>query len=152
MRVFKIIVVVLLLFFVVIQFIPTERNQNDTIPITDLTNLYDVPKQVGIIFKTSCYDCHSNNTSYPWYDKIQPTSWFLEDHIKEGKAELNFNEFGNYSTRKQKSKLRAMTSQIEDGEMPLPSYTWIHWDAKLSENEKTVVLGWIEKLNDSLER
>jgi len=150
MKVLKIIAIILLLAFVGIQFIPTTRNHIDIVPSTDLMEVYDVPEKVDMIFKTSCYDCHSNNTAYPWYDKIQPVSWIMQGHIKEGKSELNFNEFGSYSERRQKSKFKSILSQVKDGEMPLASYTLMHREAKLSENEKKVLEDWIKKMLESL--
>ncbi len=150
MKVLKIIAIILLLTFVGIQFISTTRNQSDIVPSTDLMATYNVPEQVEVIFKTSCYDCHSNNTIYPWYNKIQPVSWIMEGHIKEAKAEVNFNEFGSYSERRQKSKFKSILSQVKDGEMPLASYTWIHREAKLSEKEKKALEDWINKMLKSL--
>ncbi len=150
MKVLKIILLVVLLVFVGIQFIPTNRNQSDIVPSTDLMEVYNVPENVEVIFKTSCYDCHSNNTAYPWYNKIQPVSWIMQGHIKEGKAELNFNEFGSYSERRQKSKFKSILSQVKDGEMPLASYTLMHREAKLSENEKKTLEDWINKMLESL--
>jgi len=150
MKVLKIILLVVLLAFAGIQFIPTNRNQSDIVPPTDLMEVYDVPEQVKVIFKTSCYDCHSNNTVYPWYNKIQPVSWIMQGHIKEGKSELNFNEFGSYSERRQKSKFKSILSQVKDGEMPLSSYTLMHREAKLSENEKKALEVWINKMLESL--
>ena len=140
----------MLLVLVGIQFIPTTRNQSDIVPPTDLMEIYSVPVKVEVIFKTSCYDCHSNNTAYPWYNKIRPASWIMQGHIKEGKAELNFSEFGSYSERKKKSKFKSILSQVKDGEMPLASYTWIHRDAKLSENEKKDIEDWINKMLEDL--
>ncbi|WP_435623427.1 heme-binding domain-containing protein [Flagellimonas sp.] len=146
----KIIVLVLLLGFVGIQFFPTSQNQSNTIPKTDFMLVNDVPKQVERIITTSCYDCHSNNTDYPWYNKVQPVAWFLEDHVTHGKEELNFNEWADYSNRRKNSKLKSIISQIENGEMPLWSYTLIHREAKLSEDERNTVLDWVSKLKDSL--
>lgn len=140
----------MLLVFVGIQFIPTTRNQSDIVPPTDLMEVYNVPEKVEVIFKTSCYDCHSDNTMYPWYNKLQPVSWIMEGHIKKGKAELNFNEFGSYSERRQKSKFKSILSQVKDGDMPLTSYTWMHREAKLSENEKKALEDWINKMLESL--
>ena len=141
---------VLLVGFVGIQFFFTSRNQSDTIPKTDFMLVNDVPKQVENIIKTSCYDCHSNNTDYPWYNKVQPVAWFLEDHVTHGKEELNFNEWADYSNRRKNSKLKSIISQIENGEMPLWSYTLIHREAKLSEDKRKTVLDWVSKLKDSL--
>lgn len=140
----------LLVGLVGIQFFPTSLNQSDTIPTTDFMAVYNVKKEVERIITTSCYDCHSNNTEYPWYNKVQPVAWFLEDHVAHGKEELNFNEWDSYSSRRKNSKLKSIISQIEDDEMPLASYTLIHRDAKLSDTEKEIVLDWVSKLKDSL--
>ncbi|MDF4203937.1 heme-binding domain-containing protein [Maribacter sp. SA7] len=150
MKVFKAIAWIALISFVVIQFFPTDRNESYTTPTTDFMLVNKVPSKIENQLKVSCYDCHSNNTVYPWYSKVQPAAWFLEDHIKEGKEELNFNEWSDYSDRRKKSKLRSIIKQIESGEMPMDSYTLIHKDAILSENDKKVVIAFITKLKDSL--
>jgi len=149
-KILKIIALVLLVVFVGIQFIPTSRNQSDIVLETDFMLVNDVPERVSKKLQVSCYDCHSNNTTYPWYNKVQPVAWFLEDHIKEGKSELNFSEWDNYSNRRKKSKLKSIISQIKDDEMPLSSYTLIHGDAKLSKSEKELIIKWIDNLRDSL--
>lgn len=136
----------LLIVFVGIQFIPTTRNQSNEVLETDFFKTFDAPNNVKDLLKNSCYDCHSNNTNYPWYNKIQPVSWLLENHIKEGKKELNFSEFGGYSKRRQKSKLKSIKSQIEKNEMPLSSYTFIHGVAILSEKDKELIYNWLDKL------
>ncbi|MBJ7882604.1 heme-binding domain-containing protein [Gelidibacter salicanalis] len=150
MKIIKIIALVLLVAFVGIQFIPTTRNQSDTVPSTDFMLVNNVPETIQKKLQISCYDCHSNNTQYPWYNKIQPAAWILEDHIKEGKAELNFNEWDSLSSRRKSSKLRSIIKQIESGEMPLDSYTLIHTDAKFSETEAEEVINFITQLKDSL--
>lgn len=141
---------ILLVALVGIQFVPTDRNQSDLIPKTDFMVVNEVPKNIANIIKTSCYDCHSNNTDYPWYNKVQPVAWYLEDHVEHGKEELNFNEWDFYSSRRKNSKLKSVLRQIEDDEMPLTSYTLIHRDARLSDTEKKTVLDWVSKLKDSL--
>lgn len=138
--------------FVGIQFIPTTRNQSVLILQADFNNTFEVPYNIQNILKKSCYDCHSNNTNYPWYHKIQPASWLLENHIKEGKKELNFSEFGASSKRRQKSKLKSIINQIKDDEMPLYSYTLIHSDAKLSEGNKKDLIDWLSKQKDSIQK
>lgn len=146
MKVLKILGIILLVVFVGVQFIPTNRNQTEEIPPTDLMLVKKVPREVESILMVSCYDCHSNNTQYPWYQRVQPVSWYLDGHIEEGKEELNFSEFGSYSDRMQKSKLRSIISQVEDGEMPLPSYTLLHSEAKLTAEEKDILEKWIEEM------
>jgi hypothetical protein len=150
MKTIKIIALVFLVVLVGIQFVPTNRNQSEVVPKSDFMLVNNVPKDVQDKLKVSCYDCHSNNTAYPWYNKIQPAAWFLEDHIKEGKDELNFNEWGELSERRKNSKLRSIISQIEDDEMPLDSYTFIHWDAKFSELEKKEIIKYMTQLKNSL--
>ena len=136
--------------FVGIQFVPTERNQSAIEPKTDFMLVNNVPNKIEKKIKTSCYDCHSNNTKYPWYNKIQPAAWFLEDHIKEGKAELNFNEWDSLSNRRKASKLRSIIKQLENSKMPLDSYTFIHKDAVFSDDEKEEVIGFMQKLKGSI--
>ena len=150
MKAVKIIAIVLLVAFVVIQFIPVDRNQSDSVPKTDFMLVNDVPNDIKNKLQVSCYDCHSNNTIYPWYNKVQPVAWFLEDHIKEGKAELNFNEWDDYSNRRKNSKLKSIINQIENGEMPLWSYTLIHKNALLSTGEKELIIGYMKQIKDSL--
>jgi len=99
---------VLLIVLVAMQFIRPPRNRNGQVMPADLTQHFKVPASVESIIKTSCYDCHSNNTEYPWYANIQPMGWLLANHIKNGKAELNFNDFGSYSKRRQLNKLKAI--------------------------------------------
>ena len=132
MKIVKIIALILLVGFVGIQFVPTDLNQSDTVPKTDFLLVNNTQENISALLQESCYDCHSNNTEYPWYNKVQPAAWYLEDHIQEGKDELNFNEWAEYSDRRKNSKLRSIISQIEEDKMPLDSYTLIHKDAILS--------------------
>ncbi len=146
MSLFKKALPFLLIAFVGIQFIPTTRNQSNEVLETDFFKTFDAPNNIQQLIKNSCYDCHSSNTNYPWYNKIQPVSWLLEYHVKKGKKDLNFSEFGGYSKRRQKSKLKSIKSQIEKNEMPLSSYTFIHRDVKLSKNDKVLIYNWLNKL------
>ncbi|GAB3721417.1 heme-binding domain-containing protein [Flavobacterium koreense] len=150
-KIIKKILFIGLIIFLLIQLYQPARNISFEQDITgNFTKVYNVPKNVEIILRTSCYDCHSNNTYYPWYSYIQPARFFMERHIKEGKEELNFNEFGNYSKRRQNSKLKAISKEIESNEMPLSSYTLIHKNAILTASQKKKVLDWINKIEDSI--
>lgn len=140
----------MLVAFIGIQFIPTDLNQSNVVPDTDFLLVNNVPKTIEKKLQVSCYDCHSGNTHYPWYSKIQPTAWFMEDHIKEGKEELDFNEWGDYSDRRKNSKLKSIINQIKDGEMPLESYTYIHSDAVFSADEKKEMIQFMEQLKNNL--
>ncbi len=146
----KKIALALLLVFIAIQFIQPARNTNGQVVHTDMIIQLSVPANVERILKTACYDCHSNNTRYPWYANIQPMGWLLAEHIREGKAELNFNEFGNYLLRRKMSKLKAIENSIKDASMPLSSYTWMHQGAKLSKSDKAFIIEWTTRTRDSL--
>ena len=116
----------------------------------DITAAHIVPDSVETVLKTSCYDCHSNNTYYPWYSNLQPVNWWLNDHIEEGKSELNFSEFAQYRIGRQYRKLEEISKQIEEDEMPLKSYTIIHRNTILSEAQKKTVTNWTNLLRDSI--
>jgi len=141
---------IIILVFVAIQFMPKNYNLSDVVSENDISKNFDVPPEVQQLFKTSCYDCHSNNTEYPWYNKIQPLSYFMEGHITEGKEELNFSEIGSYSKRRLKGKLKSIISQLDEDEMPMFSYTIIHRDAVLSEEEKEQIKSWATSELDKL--
>lgn len=140
----------LLIAIIAIEFIQPARNKSGQVLPTDISKIYDVPENVQAILKRSCYDCHSNNTVYPWYSNIQPAGWWLASHIKRGKEELNFSEFGSYSNRKQRSKLFSISKSVEDGTMPFRSYTLIHTNSKLFKDDKAVIINWASKTKDSL--
>jgi len=150
LKIFKYIAWLALIAFVVIQFFPADYNSTETVAKTDFMLVNKVPATVEKSLQASCYDCHSNNTQYPWYNKIQPVAWFLEDHIREGKSELNFNEWDSLSRRRKASKLRSIIKQIESNEMPLESYTRIHRNAILSEYNKKAIIEYMKVLKDSL--
>jgi Haem-binding domain len=147
---FKRFLLLLLLAFIVIQFFRPAKNKSEGISANDITVKYAVPDDVKAILKTSCYDCHSNNTNYPWYNNIQPVAWWLDDHVKEGKKELNFSEFGSYRIGRQYRKLEEINKEVKDNEMPLESYTLIHGDAKLNQQQKLAVANWVTALRDSI--
>lgn len=141
-KLIKITIIVVAVAFVVAQFIrPNFSNPQVNIGET-LTAGTDVPADVQQILTQSCYDCHSNQTSYPWYSKVTPFNWFLADHVEEGRAELNFSTWNTYTREKKIHKLEEICEQIEQASMPLPSYLWIHWDAVLSESESKAICDW----------
>jgi len=140
----KKILLAILIVFIVIQFIQPARNKNGQVIATDISKMVSLPQDVQAILKTACYDCHSNNTKYPWYFNIQPAAWWLDNHIREGKEELNFSEFGTYSLARQYHKLEEVKKQVDENEMPLGSYTIIHTDAKLTDAENKTLTNWTE--------
>ncbi len=132
----------LLVAFIVIQFFHPAKNQSTQILASDITHVAPMSDSVLDILKVTCFDCHSNNTRYPWYNNIQPVAWWLNNHIEEGKEHLNFSEFGNLPVAKQKKKLNGVAKLIEKDKMPLSSYTLIHKDAILDAHQKEMVITW----------
>ncbi len=149
-RIVKKTLIGLLVILVVIQFIHPEKNINTTVSSLDMNLMYPIPDSVNEVLKKACYDCHSNNTRYPWYNNIQPVAWWLNDHIQEGKREINFSEFGRRTLPKQAKKLKKLAKEVEEGGMPLDSYTWIHKDAALTDREKQMVINWATNLSKQI--
>ena len=151
-KIIKSIALLLFAALIVIQFFRLEKNLSaiDGPEANDISKVYPVPQEVASILEASCYDCHSNNTHYPWYSNFQPVAWWLADHIKEGKKEINFSEFASYRIGRQYRKLEEIKKQVEEGEMPLQSYTIIHGDAKLSAAQKEILLQWASTTRDSI--
>lgn len=148
----KQILVVVLIVFIAIQFIQPARNISGQVLQTDISNTYNIPERVHTLLNNACYDCHSNNTDYPWYSNVQPVGWLLARDIKNGKAKINFSEFALNSTRKQVSKLQEIENRIKDGTMPLPPYQFMHDNARLTKGEKELIIGWIQTTVDSIAR
>ena len=151
-KIIKSIALLLFAALIVIQFFRLEKNLSaiDGPEANDISKVYPVPQEVASILEASCYDCHSNNTHYPWYANFQPVAWWLADHIKEGKKEINFSEFASYRIGRQYKKLEEIKKEVEEGEMPLQSYTIIHGDAKLSAAQKEILLQWASTTRDSI--
>jgi hypothetical protein len=136
--------------FAALQLYRTPRNVALSGP-NDLIAQYAPPPGIKHLLEVSCYDCHSNQTRYPWYAEIQPAAWWLSRHIEEGKRELNFSEFAAYSPHRQAQKLLAISDEIQGHTMPLRSYTWIHRDARLSEAEVKALVEWSEGLAEQID-
>ncbi len=145
MKIVKKVALALLVVFVALQFYRPEKNQaqgNHTALFITQTN---PSPDVKLILQESCYDCHSNNTEYPWYNNVAPVSYWLSNHIKDGKKHLNFSDWGNYDDEKKDHKLDEVVQMIEAGEMPLNEYTWTHETAKLTEEQQKAVIAWANK-------
>lgn len=151
MRQIKRIGLILLLAFIIIQFWRPKLNEDNGNLPNAITKQLQVPAAVQELLQNACYDCHSNNTRYPWYMNVQPVAWLMSDHIRDGKKELNFDEFGAYSSRRQMSKLKSVAGSVKDGSMPISSYTFMHQKAKLSDKEKILIINWALQSKDSLE-
>ncbi|OSZ78338.1 cytochrome C [Chitinophagaceae bacterium IBVUCB1] len=146
----KKILIGLLVVFVIIQFIRPEKNTATAASANDISTRYTVPDDVNTILQKACNDCHTNNTTYPWYSNIQPVGWWLQNHVNEGKAELNFSEFAAYKNKKAAHKMEEVVEMVEAGEMPLRSYTIAHTDAKLTSEEKATLVAWAKALHQQI--
>lgn len=146
----KKILITLLIVFVLMQFYRPARNLAGQPQPNDISKVYAVPQNVQTILDKACYDCHSNNTKYPWYAEIQPVRFFLDDHIAEGKREINFNEFKTFPAARKYIKLEETINQVKDGEMPFSSYTLIHTNAKLTDAEKQELITWAQNIRDTM--
>ena len=147
---FKKILFVLLIILIAIQFIHPTKNISTVEQPYNISKTYHIPTDVKTVLDKACMDCHSNNTRYLWYFKIQPIDWWLTNHINEGKKGLNFDEYTNRSLRYQYHKLEEIADQIKNDEMPLNSYTWIHKDAILTDQEKKTIIDWTESIRNEM--
>lgn len=141
----KFLIVMLILLFL-IQFFRIDKNNPAADPSKDFMTLTNPPSEVASVLNSSCYDCHSNATLYPWYTNIAPVSWWIKDHVNEGREELNFSEWGTYSSRRMDHKLKEAIEQVEENEMPVNSYVWMHGNAKLSPEQKTGLIAFFNSL------
>lgn len=146
----KKILLVLLIALIIIQFIHPEKNQSEGAQPNYIGNVYPMPEDVKSIMAKACNDCHSNNSKYPWYSRIQPIDWWLTHHIKEGKEHINYDEYLNRPLRYQYHKMEETIEMVKDGEMPLDSYTWTHKDAILTSEEKSALTNWAKSVMDAM--
>ena len=150
-KVLKTIGWLLLIALLVIQFFHPKKNIHEGDQPNAISKKFQVSADVKIILDKACMDCHSNNTRYPWYNNIQPVAWWLNDHVIDGKKELNFDEFTNRRPRFQYRRMQQTIDLVKKEEMPLDSYTWTHKDAILSDDEKTKLYDWAKSIMNALE-
>lgn len=146
----KKVLVILLVAFILIQFFPIDKNNPAPTPQMDFLMIKHTPESTAALIRNSCYDCHSNETKYPWYTNVQPFAWFLKSHIDEGRKKLNFSTFATYEPKRQAHKLAETAEMIEKGEMPLDSYVLIHSDAKLNETQKQGLIQYFRKVENEI--
>jgi len=144
----KLLLALLVVLLVLQAFRPEKNNSGNK--QNDISSLYPVPDNVEQILVKACKDCHSNSTVYPWYAEVQPIAWWLDDHVKDGKKHLNFNEFASYRLAKQYHKLEEVFDEVKGGEMPLESYAIVHRDAKLTTEERNILLDWSVAVRDTM--
>ncbi len=144
----KKILILLFIVFIIIQFFRPEKNVSSETPVSDFLVVTKADNTIASIIKTSCYDCHSNNTSYPWYAEVAPLSWWIAEHIDHAKEELNFSEWGTFSEKRKSKKLKEMVEELEEREMPLKTYLPMHPEAKLSDEQIVLLTTWVKSLKE----
>lgn len=149
MKVVKKILVVLLIVLVVMQFFAPKKNKGDLASLNAFTVETNMPKKVQAIFENTCYDCHSDFTRYPWYDRITPLNYWLADHIEEGKEHFNASNWGSYTIKQKDHKLEELIEEVEKKNMPLESYTYTHAEAKLSDDQIKAIVAWAKTVRAS---
>lgn len=143
----KKIIIALLIIIVVIQFIRVDKTNPPVDASQDFITLTKPPVEVVSLLKTACYDCHSNETQYPWYFDVAPISWWAKDHVNDGRKHLNYSIWSTYNKERQAHKIDEMYSEVEEDEMPLSSYTLMHADAKLTTEQRIVLVDWLRTLD-----
>ena len=139
----------LLVAFIIAQFFRIDKTNPTADPALDFITMKNPPSEVANILKTACYDCHSNTTTYPWYSNVAPVSWWLKGHIKEGRENLNFSEYGNYKADEAKHIMREVVEVVGDKEMPMLSYMIAHRDAWLSQEQRDVLVSWFKEQHEN---
>lgn len=142
----KKVLIVLLVVLVIIQFFRIDKINPPVDATINLIQVVEVPTTVQEILNSACFDCHSNETAYPWYTNVAPLSWWIKDHIDEGRDELNFSEWGSYSDKRRLHKIDELGEMVSEGEMPLKSYVIAHREADLSDAQRNTLLEWIKTL------
>lgn len=132
------------------QFFQPDRTVQLNDPEHDLLSVTTPTRDVQDLLRTACYDCHSDSTTYPWYSYITPVNFWLQGHIDEGRAEFDMSSWGRRRAKWQRHKAEESVEMIEAEEMPLPSYTWVHGDARLSAAQRTALAQFFTDLKDGL--
>ena len=144
---------ILVAIFIGIQFVRPEKNVSAQAPGPDhLLVLHPAPDEVKAILERACYDCHSNNTRYPWYAHVQPVAWWLNDHIQEGKEHFSIVEFGAYPKKRQLHKLEELIEELEEDKMPLPNYRRLHAEARLTAEEVAKRTAWTASVRTQIKQ
>jgi hypothetical protein len=142
---------VLLVAFLGLQFFRPEKNISNE-RSRDISTKYAIPAEVDAILKVACNDCHSNYTRYPWYANVQPVTWWLNNHVTDGKKHLNFSTFAERRIAVQNHKFEEIIETVRDKYMPMESYTalGLHPEAKLTEQQRNTLINWAQSQMDSL--
>jgi len=144
MKILKKLLLLILVVFIIAQFFGPEKNEGDIATVDAFIADTNPPKDVQVILKNACFDCHSDHTRYPWYNNITPINYWLASHVEDGKKHFDASKWNDYSDKKKDHKLEELAEEVEEGHMPLPSYTWTHSEAKLSKEQIEAVEEWVK--------
>ncbi|MBZ0243944.1 MAG: heme-binding domain-containing protein [Bacteroidales bacterium] len=144
------ILLVLIVLIIAIQFIRPERNIENNPSRYDLFHKTGHPVEISTMVQSACYDCHSNRTAYPWYASVAPVSWIIANHVKEGKENLNFSDWKLLDSSQQLHALEDIIEVLEEQEMPLKQYQWLHSEAKLTPEKRAQIIKWANETKFSL--
>jgi hypothetical protein len=144
MRIVKIVLVCLAVVFALMQFVRIDKSNPPVEPEKTMEAAINVPPDIQQIMARSCNDCHSNKTVYPWYTNVAPVSWWLRNHIEDGRRHLNVSEYATYAPKKREHKLEEICEQVRSGEMPLPSYLIVHRESALAPSEIDAICAWTD--------
>lgn len=133
---------------IAVQFVPNELPAVEPNNPGDLIGSGIVSEEISGILITSCYDCHSNETQYPWYSNVAPVSWLVSKDVREAREELNFSTWQDYDMMEKLEKLDDIAIEVKEGEMPLGIYTVIHSSAKLDDAQRQLIVEWAEATMD----
>jgi len=139
----------LVIILVVFQFFRIDKTNPVVDPSKTFLNAYSAPENVRTLFRQACFDCHSNETVYPWYTNIAPVSWWIKHHVNEGREEMNLSEWADFSERRKNHKLKKMKKALSEGWMPLDSYKWMHDKARLTKQQRKTMADWVAKFAPS---
>ncbi|MBU2527250.1 MAG: heme-binding domain-containing protein [Bacteroidetes bacterium] len=145
MKIFKKIALALLAVLIVMQFIRPDKNLQDGDVIADFRAETKPTQEVEAILERACFDCHTNNTKYPWYAEVAPVSYWLADHVDEGKGHLNLSDWKSYTVKRKDHKLEELGEEVEKKHMPLDSYLWVHDEAVLSDSDMQIIVDWVNQ-------
>lgn len=134
---------VLIVLLVLAQFKRIDKTPGDTNPDNDFLVVEEAPEEIASIFKTACYDCHSNSTNYPWYSNIAPVSWWLKRHVRMGTMKLNYSEWGTFSDSKREHKKEESADYVGKGWMPIVPYKITHPEARLTDEQREMLVNWL---------
>jgi hypothetical protein len=142
--------IVLIIIVIAIQFVPTGRPDAISNNPNDILINNAVPDSVVSLLTTSCYDCHSNETVYPWYSYVAPVSWLISRDVNEGKRHMNFSEWESLDKMKKAEILDDLVDEVSDGGMPMLIYPLMHPEAKLTKADRQMIVDWAEAYGESL--